>query len=150
MAASLGFGQFDIDANAIARPAHATLEKITCIEQAPDLGRRDTPTFELEARRFSRNKQVRKAAERRDDVLGDPVAKIILARIVRQVLERQHRHHGTPGEAARRGEGGDFGSVARRGKRQQFPTDACVKRPGNQTGGDECGAARDGGESWPA
>src|SRR5207302_11505899 len=69
MAASFGFGQFDIDANAIARPAHATLEKITCIEQAPDLGRRDTPTFELEARRFSRNEQVRKAAERRDDIL---------------------------------------------------------------------------------
>ena len=104
----------------------------------------------MEARRFSRNKQVRKAAERRDDILGDPVAKIILARIVRQVLERQHCHHGTPGQAVRRGEGGDFGGVARSGKRQQFPTDACVKRPGNQTGGDECGDARDGGESWPA
>ena len=90
--ASFGIRQFNIDANAIARPADTASEEIARIEHAPDLGRCDVPTLELIARRFGRNQQVREAAERPDHILGDPVTKVILAGIARQVLERQYPH----------------------------------------------------------
>jgi len=48
-------------------------------------------------------KLVRKAAERGDHVLGDPVTKKVLAGIARQVLERQDGHGWATREASRRG-----------------------------------------------
>jgi len=45
----------------------------------------------LEARRFGYDEQVRKAAERGDDVLGDAVTEEILTGVARQILEWQHR-----------------------------------------------------------
>ena len=113
MAASLGFDQFNVDTNVLARPSNAAVEEVACIEQAADLARRDIPAFELEAGRFGCDKQIREAAERRYDVLGDPVAKEILSGIARQVLERQHRYRGTPGEASRGGEARNFDRLRR-------------------------------------
>ena len=114
MAPSLGLGQFDIDANAIAGPADTALEEVARIEQAPDLGRCEVPTLELKARRFGGDQQVREAAERGDDILGDSVAEVILAGIARQVLERQHRHRRAARETSRSGKARDIDRLGRR------------------------------------
>ena len=45
-----GLGQFDIDANTITGTADAPFKKVTHIDQAADLGRREAPTLELKAR----------------------------------------------------------------------------------------------------
>ena len=154
-----GLGQFDVDANAVAGPANAALEEVTRIQQAADLGRREDPTFELEARRFRDDEQVREAAERGDDILGDPVTKEILAGIARQVLEGQHRHRRAPREPSRGGEARDFDRLGRGAEPEQFSTSAQVKRPGDKAGHDQHSDPRGGRgvaalslveASWPA
>jgi hypothetical protein len=76
-----GLDQLRVDPNAIAGAANATIEQVARVEQAPDLGRREVPALELKARRFGEDEQVRESTQRSDDVLGDPVAKEILAGI---------------------------------------------------------------------
>jgi hypothetical protein len=45
----------------------------------------------LKASRLGNDEQVRKAAERSDDILGDAVAEKLLTGVARQVLKRQYR-----------------------------------------------------------
>src|SRR6266850_3372591 len=85
-----GLCQLGVDANLIAGATNAATEQVARVELTPDLGRREISTLELKARRFGDDEEVREAAEHGDDVLGDPVAKVILLGIARQVLERQH------------------------------------------------------------
>ena len=129
----VGLGQCGADPNAIAGATDAAIEQIARIQQASDFGRRGIRVLERKARRFRDDEQVRKAAERGNDVFGDPVAEEIMAGIARQVLERQHRHRGTPGEASRCGEARHFDRLCRGAKPEQLAAAACVKRPRNKT-----------------
>src|SRR6267378_3097117 len=100
--------ELGVDANLIAGAANAATEQVARIELTPDLGRRAISTLELKARRFGDDEEVREAAEHGDDVLGDPVAKVILLGIARQVLERQHCHRWSPREASGRSQACDL------------------------------------------
>ena len=103
-----GLDQLGIDADAVAGATNATLKQVARVELAPDLGRRHIPVFELKARRFAADEQIRISTEGGDHFLGDAVTKEILTVIARQVLEREHSHDGAPDQASRRGEARDF------------------------------------------
>ena len=98
-----GLTQLGVDPNAIRSAANAAFQQVARVEPAPDLGRRQVLALELKARRFGDDEQVRKPAERGDDVFADPVAKEVLSGFARQVLERQKGHRWSTREASRRG-----------------------------------------------
>ena len=138
MRARRRLGQFDADPNAIAGATDAAIEQIARIQEATDFGGRGVRVLERKAGRFRDDEQVREATERGDDVFGDAVAEEIMAGIARQVLERQHRHRGTPGETSRCGEARHFDRLGRGAKPEQVSAPTGVKRPDDKTCRHDC------------
>ena len=98
--AGLGLDQLAGDPDAFACGAHAALEHVAHAELARDLPHVDRAALVDEARIAGDDEQPAQPRERRDDVLGDAVGKVILLGIAPEVGERQNRDR-RPG---RRGE----------------------------------------------
>ncbi len=88
---------------------------------------------------FEIDEQVRKATKRGNDVFGGPVAEKIMAGIARQVLERQHRHRGTPCDASGCGEARHVDRLCHRALTRAGPSPAGVQRPRNKACRNNCG-----------
>jgi hypothetical protein len=123
------------------------LDEITHIERAPNFLGRNVPAFELYARRFGRDEQVRKAAKRVDDVFGDAVGEEILAGIRRQVFERQHCYRRALGQTCRDGERRD--NWRRYCRSRRGLTRGQIEDPNNKAGGDSEPGNRDGDQPAP-
>ena len=111
--------QLAADANTIAAASNAAVEQITRIQKATNFCGGGIRVLEWEAGGFRDDEQVRKTAERGNDVFGDPVAEEIVTGIAGQVFERQHRHRRTRLKPSRRGERRHFNGLGCRAKLEQ-------------------------------
>ena len=87
-----GIDELAGDAQAVARPAHASLDHIADTQLAPDLLHVHGPALVGEARIPCDDEQVAEVSQGSDDVLHNAVGKIFLLRIAAQVLKRHHRN----------------------------------------------------------
>src|SRR5262249_3210331 len=100
---------------------------------------RSIRAFERKARRFGDDQKVREAAERGDDVLGDPITEELLAGITRQVFEGKNRYRRATRETSWSCEARDLDRLGRGAGAGRFPTHANMKHPGAKTGDDQHG-----------
>jgi hypothetical protein len=99
------------DANAPARGPDAAFQHVAHAQGARDLAYVDCRTPVNEGRVAGDDEQPAQTRQRRDDVLGDAVRKMILARIAAHVGERQHSDGGA---------GVPGGRLGRRHRRGRF------------------------------
>jgi hypothetical protein len=85
-----------------AVPAKAALEHVAHAELAADPPDVDRLSVVLKARVARDDEQLGESRQLGDDVLGDPVTDVVLIRIRRQILERQHRDRRSVGQRERR------------------------------------------------
>src|SRR5258708_39947380 len=86
------------DAHLVTGFAFAGFKHVTFPKLATDLLYVHGPAFVDEARIAGDDEQARKAAKRRDDVLHDPIRKVLLLRVAAQTLEGQNRNGRLIGE----------------------------------------------------
>ena len=79
------------ESHAIARPTQAALQHSGHVQRAPDLGQRVLLTAKREGRRAGGHMQPVDLDQCIENVVGDPVGKVLIVRICTQVLERQNR-----------------------------------------------------------
>ena len=87
----------DAHPDAVAGPADAALDHVAGPELPPDARRVGGLPLVGEGRAAADHAQVREAAQRRDQVLGDPVAEVLLPRVAALVGERQDGDDGRGG-----------------------------------------------------
>ena len=90
-------GELHAHPDAVAGPADAALDHVAGPELPPDPRRIGGLPLVGEGRAAADHAQVREAAERRDQVLGDPVAEVLLPRVAALVGERQDGDDGRSG-----------------------------------------------------
>ena len=93
-------GELDAHPDAVAGPADTALDHVADPKLPPDPRRIGGLPLVGEGRAAADHAQVREAAQRRDQVLGDPVAEVLLPRVAALVGERQD---GDDGRAAAKG-----------------------------------------------
>src|SRR5258707_279096 len=80
------------DAHLVPDFAYAAFKHVTDPKLATDLLYVHGPAFVDEARIAGDDEQAGKAGKRRNDVLHDPIRKVLLLRVAAQILERQNRN----------------------------------------------------------
>ena len=86
--------QLHRDAQVIVRLAHAAFEQCPDAERPPDLAHVRTRAAELEGGRSRRDAQAVDLRQRVDQLLGQPLAEVVLIAARAHVGERQHRDRG--------------------------------------------------------
>ena len=103
MSAGLGVDELRRDAEIVAGAPDAALEHIAHAELAPELGDVHRLPLVLEGRVAREHAQVARPRQLGQDVLGQAVAEILLARVAAQVDEGEDRDPWTFGHAGRGG-----------------------------------------------
>src|SRR5262249_38268364 len=80
--------QLDADPNSIAAASNAAVEQITRIQNTTNFCRGSIRVLVYEAGGFRDDEQIRKTAERDNDIFRDPVAEEIVGCFSGQVFER--------------------------------------------------------------
>ena len=91
VAACFGLDKLTCDPETLTSLSHTPLQDVAHAEVAPDLLCISGPPFEGEAGTPSDDEEPPNLGERRDDLVGDAVCKILLFRVAAEVCKRQYR-----------------------------------------------------------
>ena len=123
MAAGCAVDELGIDAHAVARLAHAALQRIAHGECRAHFGHRDRAALVGEGRVARDHEKTRDLREVGDDVFGHAVHEIFLLGIRAHVVERQHHDGGSIGNVYR-----GLGRAILRCRRIRLPTPDMCRR----------------------
>ena len=88
----LRLGELDPEPELAPGTLQAAGDEVTHPQLPGDLGKREVAILEQKGRMSRDHQEIAKTAEVGDDVAGEAIAKVAVARVVRQVGHRQHRH----------------------------------------------------------
>jgi hypothetical protein len=97
MGSGRGIYQLDVDAHSVNGAPNVAFNYVTRPKRMPNLAYVDVLAAKAEGRILGNDQEFAEAGQLRDDVLGDPVAKVDLIGIAAEVLEGQDGNHGLIG-----------------------------------------------------